>query len=148
MPVEPIAVSAETYVQAEPERVAAIMFDPAHDREWMAAVKQVQPPEGGLRPGARVRRRGSFLGRSITWETEVVELRNPDLLRLRIVTGPIRGQVTYEIGAAGRGSIIRILNVGDARGIRWLPRPLLAVLLRRTLRADLRRLAGRVRAGV
>lgn len=147
MPVEPIAVSAETYVHATPDRVAAIMFDPARDREWMAAVKQVEPLDGGLRPGSRVRRSGRFLGRTITWESEVVELRAPELLRLRFVAGPIHGQVTYEIGAAGHGSIIRILNVGDLSGIRWVPRRLQVVLLRRALRADLRRLAGRVRAG-
>jgi uncharacterized membrane protein len=113
------------------------MFDPRHDPEWMAAVKSVAPLDDDVRPGARVRRVGRFLGRTLRWTTEVVSV-DPRELQLRIIDGPMRGIVTYHIEPSGTGSQVTIRNTGQATG--FAPRWLLAMAMRRSLSADLRRL--------
>lgn len=65
-------VSVTERVAASPTRVRAIMFDPRQDPTWMAAVKRVEPLTDEFRPGARVRRVGTFLGRTLRWTTEVI----------------------------------------------------------------------------
>jgi uncharacterized membrane protein len=131
-------VSVSELVAAPPARVRAIMFDPRQDPGWMAAVQSVEPPrDGTMAAGARVRRTGRFLGRTLRWTTEVVSVAN-DRLDLNIVDGPMRGTVEYRIDAAGGGARVTIRNVGDAPG--FAPRWLLAYAMRRSLSADLRRL--------
>ena len=133
----PLDVSVTESVAASPARVRAIMFDPRLDPTWMAAVKRVEPLSEDLRPGARVRRIGRFLGRTLRWTTEVTSVSDETLV-LDIVDGPMRGTVTYRIAPAGAGARVTIRNVGQAPA--FAPRWLLTIAMRRSLAADLRRL--------
>ncbi len=130
-------VSVTDVVDASPSRIRAIMFDSRQDPTWMAAVKSVEPVDDDLRPGARVRRTGRFLGRTLRWTTEVIGVTDRTL-DLRIVDGPMRGTVAYRIEPEGAGSRVTIHNVGAAPG--FAPRWLLTIAMRRALAADLRRL--------
>jgi hypothetical protein len=130
-------VSVSEFVGASPARIRAIMFDPLQDPSWMAAVKAVEPLSNSLDPGARVRRTGQFLGRTLRWTTEVIGV-SVGRLDLRIVDGPMRGTVAYSIEAEGTGARVTIRNVGEAPG--FAPRWLLTFAMRRSLTADLRRL--------
>jgi uncharacterized membrane protein len=133
----PLDVTATDLVDAPPARVRDIMFDPRQDPAWMAAVKSVEVITEDLRPGARVRRTGRFLGRTLRWTTEVISV-STQALELQIVDGPMRGTVTYRIEPEGRGCRVTIRNIGDAPG--FAPRWLLTLAMRRSLAADLRRL--------
>src|ERR1700750_2271055 len=119
-----IDVSVTDRVDASPSQIRAIMFDPRQDPTWMAAVKTVEPGNGDLRAGARVRRTGRFLGRTLRWTTEVTSIDDAQL-DLQIVDGPMRGAVTYRIAPDGAGSRVTIRNVGEAPGFApaWLLRP-------------------------
>jgi uncharacterized membrane protein len=130
-------VSVDTFVAAPPARVRAIMFDPRQDPGWMAAVTAVEPIGDRVGPGARVRRTGRFLGRTLRWTTELTAVAD-DRLDLTIVDGPMRGTVQYRIDPEGSGSRVTIRNLGEAPG--FAPRWLLAYAMRRSLTADLRRL--------
>jgi hypothetical protein len=130
-------VSVTDLIAASPARVREIMFDPRHDPTWMAAVKRVEPLTEELRPGARVRRVGRFLGRTLRWTTEVTGV-SADTLHLEIIDGPMRGTVTYLIAPEGASSRVTIRNTGQAPG--FAPRWLLTLAMRRSLAADLRRL--------
>jgi uncharacterized membrane protein len=130
-------VSVTMPMAAPRDQIRAVMFEPRHDPEWMAAVKAVEPLSDSSSPGARVRRVGRFLGRTLKWTTEVIAV-HPGELSLRIVDGPMRGTVTYRIEPSGTGSLVTIHNTGDAPG--FAPRWLLAIAMRRSLTADLRRL--------
>jgi hypothetical protein len=131
-----IDVSVTDRVDVSPSQIRAIMFDPRHDPTWMAAVKTVEPAND-LRPGARVRRTGRFLGRTLRWTTEVIGVTD-QTLDLQIVDGPMRGTVAYRIEPEGTGARVTIRNVGAAPG--FAPRWLLTFAMRRSLAADLRRL--------
>ncbi|MGH7490605.1 MAG: SRPBCC family protein, partial [bacterium] len=124
-------VSVHDFIAASPVRVRAVMFDPLQDPTWMAAVRTVEPVSAALAPGARVRRTGRFLGRTLRWTTEVVGLTG-DRLDLRIVDGPMRGTVAYTIEAEGGGARVTIRNVGEAPG--FAPRWLLTWAMRRAWR--------------
>ena len=130
-------VSVTNLIAASPAWVREIMFDARRDPTWMAAVKQVEPLSAELRPGARVRRVGRFLGRTLRWTTEVTGV-SADTLDLQIIDGPMRGTVTYHIEPEGASSRVTIRNVGHAPG--FVPRWLLALAMRRSLAGDLRRL--------
>lgn len=132
-----IDVSVSDLVAASPDRVRRIMFDARQDPTWMAAVKNVEAPSDDLRPGARVRRIGRFLGRTLRWTTEVTDI-SVETLTLEIVDGPMRGTVTYRIEPDGARSRVTIRNVGQAPG--FAPRWLLGLAMRRSLAADVRRL--------
>ena len=59
-------------------------------------------------------------------------------LHLRIIDGPMRGDVFYRIVPSAHGSLVSIRNTGEAPGM--APRWLLTLMMRRSLTADLRRL--------
>jgi uncharacterized membrane protein len=124
-------------MDASPERIRSVMFDPRHDPEWMAAVKSVEPLGDYTHPGTRVRRVGRFLGRTLHWTTEVVSMQ-PGKVELHIIDGPMRGTVIYSVEPSGIGSQVTIHNTGEASG--FAPRWLLAMAMRRSLTADLQRL--------
>ncbi len=79
----------------------------------MAAVKSVELLSDELRPGARVRRTGQFLGRTLRWTTEITAVA-AQTLDLQIVDGPMRGTVAYRIQPEGTGCRVTIRNVGNA----------------------------------
>ena len=73
----PLDVAVSRVMQAPPERIRRVMFDPQQDPGWMSAVKSVERLSDDDRPGARVRRVGRFMGRELRWTTETVRaLRN------------------------------------------------------------------------
>jgi uncharacterized membrane protein len=137
----PLDVSVERTVPAPPERVAAVMFDPSRDSQWMKAVRSAERLPGSP---PRTRRTGRFLGRTITWTTEVLEDAPPHRLRLRIVDGPFIGDVEYSIERAGSGSRVRIRNVGQPGLFAFMPRWLTMAAMKSAVRADLARLSALV----
>ena len=85
-------VTATRKISASPARVAAIMFDPTRDPEWIGGAKSVDPPTGNPTViGARTTRHGGFMGRKFSWQTEVVEFEPNSLLDMRFVAGPMKG---------------------------------------------------------
>ena len=69
-----VDVPVSELVEAQSDRARRIMFDPPQDPTWMAAVKSVEVLTDDLRPSARVRRTGRFLGRTLRWTTEVTSV--------------------------------------------------------------------------
>jgi uncharacterized membrane protein len=135
-----IDVSVETEIDAAPADVAAVMFDPEREPQWMSAVTGVELVDAALAPGARVTHRGRFLGQDLSWSTQVEAVHFPHVLQLRITEGPITGTVRYDIQRGATGSRVRIRNVGEPTAAGFLPAALLAAPLKSALTADLERL--------
>ena len=124
-------------VPARPDRVAAIMFDPARDPEWIGGAKSVDLLSADpTAPGARTRRNGGFLGKKFSWVTEVEDYVPDRLLRMCFVEGPMKGGVTYRIDPRGEGSRVSIRNHGRAN----FSVPGMAWMLKRSVGKDLDRL--------
>jgi hypothetical protein len=135
-----VDVAAEIEIAAEPTDVAGVMFDPHRDPEWMKAVTAVDVIDPGIKPGARVRRTGQFMGHEVSWTTEVASFQFPHLLVLNVKDGPFVGSVRYEVGRSGAGSIARIRTAGSPTAFGFLPSAMIEGPLRTALQADLARL--------
>ena len=109
-----VDVTASRRIHARPGQVAAVMFDPRRDPEWIGGAKSVDPPVGDpTRVGATVTRHGGFLGRKFSWQTEVQGSETDHLLHMHFVAGPMKGgTVTYRIEPDGGGSLVSIRNTG------------------------------------
>jgi uncharacterized protein YndB with AHSA1/START domain len=111
----PVDVTVEIDIGAAPADVAAVMFDPEREPQWMTAVTSVELIDKALAPGARVRRKASVLGKDVGWTTEVERVHFPHLLVLRVTEGPFTGTIKYEIQRGPGGSHVTIHNVGRRR---------------------------------
>jgi hypothetical protein len=109
-----IDVSAEIDIDAAPADIAGVMFDPQREPEWISVITGVELLDPELAPGARVRRTGSVLGRSVGWTTEVERVHFPHLLILKVVDAPFRASTRFEVQRSGTGSRVRVRGVGDA----------------------------------
>ena len=123
------------------EEVAAYLRDPANDPSWIGGLRSARlvtgPPVG---VGSRVERVASFLGRRIEYVNEITELTGTRLA-MRSVRSPFPMRVTYGYDDAGHaGTEVSVRVEGDARRLYRLADPLLAALVRRSVRRDLRTL--------
>lgn len=135
-----VDVSAEIEIVGAPADVAAVMFDPQREPEWMSAVKTVEILDAALQPGARVRRTASFMGAEVAWTTSVEAVHFPHVLKLRIADGPFTGLVSYQIQRGGIGCVVRIHNQGETTKLGFLPSSMIEGPMRAALNADLARL--------
>ena len=136
-----VDVTASRYIAAKPGRVAAIMFDPRRDPEWIGGAKSVEPPNGDpTRVGARVTRHGGFLWRKFSWTTEVAGHEPDRILHMSFIEGPMKGgTVTYRIEPDGSGSRVSIRNTGPGPQI-------MGWFVKRSVGKDLDRLAKLIEA--
>jgi hypothetical protein len=126
-------------VVAAPADVAAVMFDPQQEPQWIEGVTSVELLDPALTPGARVKRSGSFMGRPFAFQTEVETVHFPHVLAMKIAEGPFIGTIRYDIQRSATGSLVRIRGVGDAPGLP-VPSFMITGPARRALAANLERL--------
>ena len=137
--VPAIDISAEIEIDAAPADVAAVMFDPQQEPQWVHVVKGVELIDPALAPGARVKRLGNFLGREFSWQTEVEALHFPHVLTMRIAEGPFVGTIRYDIQRSETGSRVRIRGAGEAASLP-VPAAMVSAPMRAALNQDLQRL--------
>ena len=138
-----VDITAELSIRRPPAEVAAYMIDPAHDREWIAGVREarlVGPPP--LSVGSRVARVASFLGRRVEYVNEVTELEPGRVLDMRSVAAPFPMRITYSFVARDGGAATTVRNRvrGEPGGFFALYGPLLGPLVKRSVQRDLERL--------
>jgi uncharacterized protein YndB with AHSA1/START domain len=129
-------VTASRLIAAPPGHVAAVMFDPARDPEWIGGAKSVEAPNGdATKIGSRVTRHGGFMGHKFSWTTEVQGFDPDHLLHMSFVAGPMKGGiVTYRIEPDGSSSRVSIRNTGPGPQI-------MGWFVKRSVGKDLDRLA-------
>jgi len=139
-----VDVSVTRSMAAQPQEVAAIMFDAAREPEWMRAVAAAGWHDPEIRLGAKAWQRGRFLGKDIRWTTEVTGYAPNSSLAMRIDGGPFRGTVTYTVTAVAAGSDVTVRNEGVPTAFPWVPTRLIAAAMRTAMAKDLDRLASLV----
>jgi hypothetical protein len=144
----PLNVTATQTIDAPPEDVARIQFDPERDPEWIGGVNRVEwvtaPP---LRVGSEVRRLGAFMGRPIEWIMHVEAYEPARHVGMRAVKSPFPMQVDYLLEPidSGRRTQASIRIRGEATGMYRLPGPLLGPMVGSSVSGDLKRLDQLVR---
>lgn len=143
-------VTATQEVDAPPERVAAVEFDPSRDPEWIGGVDRVElitPPPLDL--GSKVRRLGGFMGRPIEWIMSIERFDPARLVAMRAEKSPFPMQVDYILepidGGLRTRASIRVRGAG--KGMYGLPAFILGPMVRRSVGGDLRRLRDLVERG-
>jgi uncharacterized membrane protein len=130
------------------EQVAAYLRDPGNDPSWIGGLRSARlvtdPPVG---VGSRVERVASFLGRRIEYLNEITEL-TATRLAMRSVRSPFPMRVTYGFEDTGQATEVSVRVEGDARRAYRLADPIMAALLRRSVRRDLRTLKRVLETGV
>jgi hypothetical protein len=113
--------TASPRIAASPEVVAAVMFDPRRDPEWIRGAKSVKSPSGDATSlGARVTRHGGFMGKTFSWEAEVEDFEPNSILHMHFIEGPMKGgSVTYRIEPDGQARAYRS-PIADADRKSWL----------------------------
>jgi carbon monoxide dehydrogenase subunit G len=129
--------TAEIEIRRDPRDVAAYMFDPVHDPDWISGISEAAPlADGPIVVGSRVRRRASFLGRRIDYVMKVVDLEPHRRLVMHAVEAPMPMDVTYEVEPHPAGSRARVRVQGDAGGLYRIAGPLMGRQVRRSITDD------------
>ena len=137
-----VDVITEITVGCPVERVSAYAADPANAPEWYVNIRSAAwrtPPP--LAVGSRVAFEACFLGRTLTYTYEIVDLRPGERLVMRTAEGPFPMETTYTWAPAGDGAThMTLRNRGEPSGFSRVAAPFMAKAMARANRKDLRRL--------
>jgi carbon monoxide dehydrogenase subunit G len=137
-----IDIAAETDINAAPADIAAVMFDPEREKDWVGVVSSVEIHDAALQPGARVTHRGSVMGREVALTTEVETVHFPHVLALRVSEPQFSGLVRFEIARAGSGSRVRIRAEGESDRVNMLTKMMVEGAVQSGVNGALSRLKG------
>ena len=142
----PFDVRVEAHVARTPEDVAAYMFDPRHDPEWITGIEHVDPPVAPVAVGTETHRLARFMGRRIDYVLRVKEHIPDRLMVMESVKAPFPMGVTYGIEPDRSGSRVSLRVTGGYGLLMRLAQPLVSRQIRRSLEADLRHLRAHLEA--
>ena len=122
--------------------VAAYATDPDNATDWYSNIKSVEwktPPP--VRVGSLLSFVAEFLGRTLAYTYEVVELVEAERFVMRTAQGPFPMETTYAWrDTAGGGTAMTLRNRGMPTGFKKIAAPMMAKAMRRANQRDLDRL--------
>jgi len=138
----PVEVTVEIEIAAPVHRVAAFAGDPANAPRWYVNIEQATfetPPPFAV--GTKVAFVAHFLGKRLAYTYEIAEYVPDQRLVMRTAQGPFPMETTYTWSAtASGGTHMTMRNRGEPRGFSKLFAPVMARMMRRATRKDLRAL--------
>jgi uncharacterized protein YndB with AHSA1/START domain len=134
-----VDVLTETTIDRPCAEVAAYAGDPTNAPEWYANISsvhwQTEPP---VRVGSRMDFRARFLGRTLAYTYQVVELVPGQRLVMRTAQGPFPMETTYTWQAiTGTRTRMTLRNRGEPAGFGKVAAPVMAAAMRRANDKDL-----------
>lgn len=137
-----VDVEVHTTIDRPRAEVAAYCCDPDNVTAWYANIKAVQRETvGPVTLGSRFRFTSSFLGRTLEYTYEVVDLAPAQRFVMRSDRGPFAMETTYAWEDADDGGTwMTLRNRGEPTAFAGLAAPILATAVRRATAKDLARL--------
>lgn len=137
-----VDVTTEITIDRPLEAVAEFAGDPSHAPQWYANIRSVQwetPPP--LAVGSRLAFVASFLGRTLRYTYEIIELVPNARLVMATAEGPFPMETTYSWEpVAPEATTMTLRNRGQPAGFSRFVAPVMAPAMRRANTKDLRRL--------
>jgi uncharacterized membrane protein len=137
-----VDVQVETVINRPQDHVAEYAGNPDNAPQWYSNIKsvrwQTQPP---MAVGSKLAFSARFLGRTLDYVYEIIELLPGQRLVMRTAQGPFPMQTTYAWTPEGQASTKMVLrNTGSPTGFSKLAGAVMAPMMRRAMRKDLRKL--------
>ena len=137
-----VDVQVEVVIDRPVVKVASFAGDPGNAPKWYANIDSVSwqtaPP---VSVGSRMDFVARFLGRTLAYTYEVVELEPQQRLVMRTADGPFPMETTYTWSEAdGGGTHMTLRNRGTPAGFAKLTAPMVERAMRRATTKDLARL--------
>ncbi len=138
----PVDVLTQTVIDRPPNQVAAYAGDPSNAPTWYANIKSVDwKTPLPMSVGSRLAFVARFLGRTLAYTYEVVDLVPGERLVMRTAEGPFPMETTYTWEAVGVGRTrMTLRNRGQPSGFSRVAGPLMAAAMRRANQKDLAKL--------
>jgi uncharacterized protein YndB with AHSA1/START domain len=134
-----VDVQVETTIARPVGEVAAFAGDPTNAPRWYANIRSVAwqtPPP--VQVGSRMHFLAQFLGRSLAYTYEVVELEPGHRLVMRTADGPFPMETTYTWEATAPGTTrMTLRNRGTLTGFSRIAGPMMQRAVRRATTKDL-----------
>jgi hypothetical protein len=133
-----VDVVTDIVIDRSPDVVAAYASDPDNVPAWYANIKSVEwKTERPLRVGSQIAFVAQFLGKTLAYTYEIIELDARHLV-MRTAEGPFPMETTYTCEPAAAGKTRMILrNRGTPSSFASVAAPLMAVAVRRANQKDL-----------
>ncbi|MFW5471312.1 SRPBCC family protein [Knoellia sp. CPCC 206435] len=144
-----VDVQVEIVIDRPVIEVAAYAGDPSNAPQWYANIGsvswQTSPP---VTVGSRMDFVARFLGRTLAYTYEVVELAANERLVMRTADGPFPMETTYTwTEVEGDRTRMTLRNQGEPAGFARLTAPMMEAAIRRATTKDLSRLKHVLEAG-
>lgn len=144
-----VDVITEATIERPVDVVAAYAADPSNAPQWYDNIESVEwrtsPP---VAIGSQMTFVARFLGRTLEYTYEVVELEPGSRLVMRTAEGPFPMETSYEWAEADSGGTqMTLRNRGEPAGFGRLAAPLMVPAMRRANRKDLERLKALLESG-
>ena len=144
----PVDVVNEIVINRPPEAVAEFAADPANVPRWYANIESVEwETEPPVRLGSKIAFRARFMGRTLAYTYEVVELVPNARFVMRTAQGPFPMETTYTWEPEGGATRMTLRNRGEPAGFSKIAGPLMSSAMSRATRKDLAALKRLLEAG-
>jgi Polyketide cyclase / dehydrase and lipid transport len=134
-----VDVLTEVVIRRPLAVVADYVIDPGNAPEWYSNIVRVEwDTPGPLVVGSRLSFVARFLGRTLAYTYEIVELAPRERLVMRTADGPFPMETTYTLAAEGPHSTrMTLRNRGEPSGFGGVAAPAMSLAMRRANTKDL-----------
>jgi uncharacterized protein YndB with AHSA1/START domain len=137
----PIDVTAESTIARRREEVAGVAMEAENDTRWIGGISSARRlTTGPTAVGTRVERVAHFMGRRVEYVMEVVELVPSERIVMRSIKSPFPMRVTYSFEDSDGATVARVRVQGGPEGFYKIAGALMALAVRRNIKADVNRL--------
>jgi uncharacterized membrane protein len=138
----PLNVTSEIVIERPPGIVSVYVCDPANAPLWHGNIKSAEwKSEPLVHVGSRVAFVAEFLGRTLEYTYELMEVEPGEKLVMRSVEGPFPMETVYTFEETRDGHTrMTLRNHGQPAGVSKLMLPMIATAMRNANEKDLARL--------